>query len=154
MIWSDTHIRNHKELISPFTNNSVQPASYDLHLGDKILVDGELVKLPYVLKPNQFILGTTIEKITLPNNVAAQVDGKSSIGRLGVLVHFTAGWIDPGFSGEITLEMYNVNKEVKLTTGMPIAQIIFQDTYTVAKPYNMTGHYNNQKGPTPSVLKL
>lgn len=148
MIWSDYLIK-HNRLLTPFNDELVQPNSYDLTLDNVIEVDGVKVELPYLMKPNNFILGSTIETVKLPNKVVAQVDGKSSLGRKGLIVHFTAGWIDAGFKGQITLEMMCVNKPILLEAGMKIAQIIFQDAHPSTKLYGeCKNHYQNQKGAT------
>ena len=157
MILSDstiTRLCKEREIITPFIEEAVQPNSYDLHLGGDIIVfdsEGNSHKemLPYTLKKGEFILATTLERVNIPKGIAAQVDGKSSIGRLGTLVHFTAGWIDTGFRGEITLEMYNVLRPLQLYKGMAIAQIIFMEAQ-FSKMYS--GHYQDQSGATESWI--
>lgn len=114
----------------PINNEDIQPASVDLHLAsDLINLDGVEFNLnddDYLLQPGEFILGSTKEYVTLPDNLVAQVDGKSSIGRLGIDIHKTAGWIDPGFHGRITLEIKNDSDKIfRLAEGMNICQIIF-----------------------------
>lgn len=114
----------------PVNIDDIQPASVDLHLAsDLINLDGlefNLKDEDYILQPGQFILGSTSEYVTMPDNLVAQVDGKSSIGRLGIDIHKTAGWIDPGFNGRITLEIKNDSDKVfRLVDGMTICQIIF-----------------------------
>lgn len=158
MMWSDRTIRANRSIIEPFDDNLVQPNSYEVRLADKIIVmrhnsDGVLedveVKLPYVMRKNEFILGSTIERVTIPNGVVVQVDGKSTLGRLGVLVHFTAGLCDSGFCGNITLEMMSFMKPVELTAGMCIAQLVFQDADKCDKLYgSCNNHYQNQSGAT------
>ena len=114
----------------PISNEDIQPASVDLHLADDLInLDGEEFSLKneeYILQPGEFILGSTKEYVTIPDNLVAQVDGKSSIGRLGIDIHKTAGWIDPSFEGRITLEIKNdSDKPFLLVEGMDICQIIF-----------------------------
>ena len=132
-VLSDKDIKNRiNELFnSPISLNDIQPASVDLHLSDELIdLDGVISVLEYgeeyVLQPGEFILGSTSEIVTIPNDLVAQVDGKSSIGRLGVAIHITAGFIDPCFNGNITLEIKNVsNKPFILRKDMSIAQIVF-----------------------------
>ena len=110
---------------------------------------------PFILHPGEFVLGSTYEQITLPNNIAARLEGKSSLGRLGLLTHSTAGFIDPGFSGHVTLELSNVaTLPIKLWPGMKIGQLcFFQLSSPAQNPYG-TGAYANryqgQRGPTAS----
>lgn len=105
------------------------------------------------IAPNEFMLGHTAETVAIPNDICAQVTGKSTLGRLGLLVHSTAGFIDPGFSGQITLELKNMTKmPIWLRAGQRIAQLVFTLTdRTVERPYGHSGlnsHYQNQVGPT------
>lgn len=138
-VLSDKDIKNRiNELFnSPISLNDIQPASVDLHLSDELIdLDGVISVLEYgeeyVLQPGEFILGSTSEIVTIPNDLVAQVDGKSSIGRLGVAIHITAGFIDPCFNGNITLEIKNVsNKPFILRKDMSIAQIVF---FTLSSP--------------------
>lgn len=103
------------------------------------------------LRPGDFILACTHETIRLTPCFAARVEGKSSLGRLGVAVHITAGFIDPGFEGQITLEIANLSPvSVVLHTGMPIAQIVFEPVSPPEHDYSVTGHYLGQTGPTES----
>ncbi len=110
---------------------------------------------PFVLHPGEFVLGSTYEQVTLPDNIAARLEGKSSLGRLGLLTHSTAGFIDPGFSGHVTLELSNVaTLPIKLWPGMKIGQLcFFQLSSPAENPYG-TGTYANryqgQRGPTAS----
>jgi dCTP deaminase len=110
---------------------------------------------PFILHPGEFVLGATYELITLPDDIAARLEGKSSLGRLGLLTHSTAGFIDPGFSGHVTLELSNVaTLPIKLWPGMKIGQLCyFQTSSPVENPYG-TGKYLNryqgQRGPTAS----
>lgn len=161
-----------KELVYPFRDDCLQPASYDVHLGPYFLntktgkrhvawgARGE-----FVLPPGELWLGATLEKFYIPANIAAQVEGRSSWGRLGLLTHITAGFIDPGFVGVITLELYNVNSHPLIlptvfdllsdSTGVePIAQVSFIKLSSKAKePYSVKGHYRNPIGPQLSRLK-
>ena len=110
---------------------------------------------PFVLHPGEFVLGSTFEVVTLPDDIAARVEGKSSLGRLGLLTHATAGFIDPGFSGHVTLELSNVaNLPVTLWPGMKIGQLCFIKMSSASEhPYGSSvygSRYQNQRGPTPS----
>ena len=144
----DRHFRlfdNHKY---PF----IDPAEEQPELTRPFEVgDGE----PFVLHPGEFVLGSTYEGVTLPDDIAARVEGKSSLGRLGLLTHATAGFVDPGFSGHVTLELSNVaTLPIKLWPGMKIGQLcFFQLTSPALHPYgsDATGsHYQGQRGPTAS----
>lgn len=105
----------------------------------------------YRMAPGDFILACTRETIGLNPAIAARVEGKSSLGRLGLAVHVTAGFIDPGFEGQITLEIANLSPaSVILHVGMPIAQIVFETVTPPERDYSVTGHYQGQTGPTPS----
>lgn len=105
----------------------------------------------YVLRSADFLLACTQETIRLSPYMAARVEGKSSLGRLGMAVHITAGFIDPGFEGQITLEIANLAPwAIKLYAGMPIAQIVFEPVNAPEKDYSKTGHYQGQRGPTES----
>jgi dCTP deaminase len=110
---------------------------------------------PFILHPGEFVLGSTYEGVTLPDDVAARLEGKSSLGRLGLLTHSTAGFIDPGFSGHVTLELANVaNLPIKLWPGMKIGQLCFFRLSSSAEhPYGSAQYgsrYQGQRGPTPS----
>jgi dCTP deaminase len=167
--------RNHQIDIIPWNSSQLQPASYDLRLASQFRyfrdwetqrdIDPKLVQEdsvlvstqgePYVLGPGQFVLGSTFERVSLPDNIGARYEGKSSIGRLGLLTHVTAGFIDPGFKGNITLELYNLrNRPIALYPGMRIGQICFYDlTSRAEKPYGWANnHYQEQSGPTPSAV--
>jgi dCTP deaminase len=117
---------------------------------------GRLISLPgYDLRPREFILGCTVETIKLDPTVAARVEGKSSLGRLGLMIHSTAGFIDPGFQGQITLEMTNLAPwDIVLYAGMPIAQLCFEQVSRPERDYSQTGHYQGQTGPTESRYRL
>lgn len=140
----------------------IQPASYDLRLGSSYITSryGELPafsafipKEGLDIPPKTFILMTTLEKVKIPNNICAFLEGRSSVGRTGIFIH-NAGLIDPGFEGQITLEIFNASDEfINLKAGMRICQIIFHqmDDYC-ENPYN--GKYQNQKGATASRLYL
>ena len=118
----------------------------------------ELVKIddePFILHPGEFVLGSTLERLRLPDDVVGRLDGKSSLGRLGLLIHSTAGFIDPGWDGHVTLELSNVdNLPITIYYGMKIGQLSFvQMTEPADTPYG-TGQigskYQGQDGPTPS----
>jgi dCTP deaminase len=110
---------------------------------------------PFILHPGEFVLGSTYEVITLPDDIAARLEGKSSLGRLGLLTHSTAGFIDPGFSGHVTLELSNVaTLPIKLWPGMKIGQFCF---FRLSSPAEHAygserygSRYQGQRGPTPS----
>jgi dCTP deaminase len=110
---------------------------------------------PFILHPGEFVLGSTYEAVTLPDDIAARVEGKSSLGRLGLLTHATAGFVDPGFSGHVTLELANVaTLPIKLYPGMKIGQFcFFRLSSPSAHPYGSERYgsrYQGQRGPTPS----
>ena len=110
---------------------------------------------PLILHPGEFILGSTFEHVTLPNNIAGRIDGKSSLGRLGLLIHSTAGYVDPGWSGNLTLELSNVSKlPIALYPGMKIGQISFvRMTSEVENPYGsekLKSKYQGQTRPEAS----
>lgn len=110
---------------------------------------------PFVLHPGQFVLGSTVEFVQLPDDLSGRLEGKSSLGRLGLLTHSTAGFIDPGFHGHITLELSNVaTLPIMLWPGMKIGQLcLFQLTGPAEHPYGSRqagSHYQGQRGPTPS----
>lgn len=141
-------------------NIQIQPASVDLRLSNKFIdVDAgpEVFRAnEIVLNPGKFILGSTIESVTLSSRFCAQVGGKSSLGRLGITIHQTAGFIDPGFSGAITLELHNAsNTPTRLVAGAFICQIIFFQLRTPCKePYgkNRGSSYLSPSGPEVSRL--
>ena len=110
---------------------------------------------PFILHPGEFVLGSTYEFVTLPNDVAARLEGKSSLGRLGLLTHSTAGFVDPGFKGHVTLELSNVaTLPIKLWPGMKIGQLcFFKLTSPAEHPYGSdkySSRYQGQRGPTAS----
>jgi len=114
---------------------------------------------PFVLHPGEFVLGSTFESVQLPDDLAGRLEGKSSLGRLGLLTHSTAGFIDPGFTGHITLELSNVaNLPITLWPGMKIGQLcLFRLTSPAEHPYGSTAagsRYQGQRGPTPSRAYL
>lgn len=107
------------------------------------------------VRHGEFLLGCTNEVIKLPVDMAARVEGKSSLGRLGIAVHITAGFIDPGFEGQITLEIANLAPwDFILRQNMPIAQIVFEPVNPPDEDYTQTGRYNGQRGPTESRYRL
>lgn len=160
----DTSIRqrlNSRSLVlsPPPEDYAIQPASIDLRLDEEFRNhQGPLAaQRRYAIKPGEFLLGTTIERIEVPNDLVVRVEGKSSLGRKGILIHATAGFIDPGFEGQITLELCNISQErFYLLPGMYICQIsIMQLDQPAARPYGSKGlksHYQNQQGVKPSAL--
>ena len=155
--------------ISPMEREQVQPASVDIRLGNTFSVvedspagviplDGEIryktiTSDTYVLLPNQFVLATTREYFDLPDDLTAFVEGRSSLGRLGLFIQ-NAGWVDPGFQGEITLELYNANRcAIELKAGRRVGQLVFARMDSVAlNPYR--GKYQGQRGATGSRIFL
>jgi len=114
---------------------------------------------PFMLHPGEFVLGSTLEKLTLANDLVARIEGKSSLGRLGLMIHSTAGFIDPGWSGNLTLELANVSRlPITLYFGMRIGQISFQHMTTeVDRPYGskeLSSRYQGQQSPTASRAHL
>ena len=180
MLLSDRDIRSHIEdgrvRLDPFDPDAVQPASVDVRLDRSFrLFDNhrydvidpsedqpDLTRLvemdpdePLVLHPGEFVLGATYERVTLADGVAARLEGKSSLGRLGLLTHSTAGFIDPGFTGHVTLELSNTaTMPIRLWPGMKIGQLCFFTLSTPAdKPYGQGAdgsRYQGQRGPTAS----
>jgi len=162
--------------IDPFEDELVQPSSVDVRLDNLFRVfnntrythidpsvrQDDLTTLvepkegePFVLHPGEFVLGSTLERCTLPDNLAGRLEGKSSLGRLGLLTHSTAGFIDPGFTGHITLELSNVaNLPITLWPGMKIGQLcLLRLTSPAEHPYGSSkagSKYQGQRGPTPS----
>ena len=163
-------------VIDPYDAALMQPASLDVRVDRFFRVfrnnrypfidvkreqEGltELVEVddgdPFILHPGEFVLGSTLERVQLPDDLVARLEGKSSLGRLGLLIHSTAGFIDPGFDGHVTLELSNVaNLPITIYPGMKIGQISFLRMTTAAdNPYGSaaTGSkYQGQRGPTPS----
>lgn len=131
--------------------NRVQPASVDLRVDATVKkIDGETFTLSgkekYVLQPREFLLGSTIESVSIPKDIVARVEGRSSIGRLGVMVHVTAGYIDPGFKGNITLELFNCsNKPFQLKYGDALCQIVFEELSSPCL-YEYDGKYQGDTG--------
>jgi len=149
----DTIVNKGIYLVNPFNEEYLQPNSIDLHLGRELkTVRGKCIDLKgqsYKIKPNEFLLGSTEERIAMPHDLCGHIDGKSSIGRLGVFVHISSGFIDSGFVGNATLEIYNCSdKEFELTNHMPICQILFETlTTSVAMPYGTRdNHYQHSHG--------
>ena len=164
--------------IEPLDPDDIQPSSVDLHLGTTFQVfrnsrypyidpareqKGLMEPVeasreePFVLHPGEFVLGTTIERIVLPDDIVARLEGKSSLGRLGLLIHSTAGYVDPGWDGRLTLELSNVaNLPIVLMPEMAIGQISFmQMTSAVDRPYGTPGlgsKYQGQSDVTPSKM--
>ena len=180
MLLSDRDIRARVDIgdieLDPFTPEMIQPASIDVRLDrffrvfndrqytyvDPAEDQGELTEQfsvaqgePWILHSGEFVLGSTLERVHISSQIAARLEGKSSLGRLGILTHSTAGFIDPGFNGYITLELSNVSPlPVKLWPGMKIGQICFFELSSPAEhPYGsqaLGSHYQGQRGPTPS----
>lgn len=173
MILSDKTIKKRLQngtlQIDPVTSEQIQPASVDLRLGTHYLkmkehqvgfvsLDEEIEYETFenkeiVIPPHSFLLATTMEYIKLPNNLTAFVEGRSSIGRMGLFIQ-NAGWVDPGFEGEITLELYNANRlPIKLLSGWRICQLVLAEMDQVAEnPYK--GKYQGQRKATGSRVYL
>ena len=150
--------------LDPLDRSLIQPASIDVRL-DRLfrLFDNHRYSVidPAADQshPGEFVLGATYELVTLGDDIAARLEGKSSLGRLGLLTHSTAGFIDPGFSGHVTLELSNTaTMPILLYPGMKIGQLCFFDLSSPAEhPYGSEGlgsHYQGQRGPTPSRTHL
>ena len=180
MLLSDRDIRAEIEggrvKVEPFSEKMIQPSSVDVRLDrffrvfenhkysviDPSIEQSELTREVavnpdehFILHPGEFVLASTYEVISLPDDIAGRLEGKSSLGRLGLLTHSTAGFIDPGFSGHITLELSNVaNLPVKLFPGMKIGQLCLIKLSSAAEhPYGSQvygSRYQGQRGPTPS----
>jgi dCTP deaminase len=180
VILSDRTIREEIDAgrigIDPLDKGCIQPSSVDLHLDRYFRVflnhtmrvidvkedQEELTELveigeedSFVLHPGEFVLGSTAERVTLPDDLVARLEGKSSLGRLGLLIHSTAGFVDAGWDGHLTLELSNVaNLPIALYPGMKIGQISFLRMTTPADaPYgsaSVGSKYQGQRGPTPS----
>ena len=180
MILSDRDIR--KEIaagrirIDPFDEDCIQPSSVDLHVdrGFRVFANSrypyidvrrempdltELVEVgdddPFILHPGEFVLGATLERVRVPEDLVARLEGKSSLGRLGLLIHSTAGYVDPGWDGDLTLELSNVaNLPITIYPGMRIGQISFFRLSSPAQaPYGSGASgskYQGQRGPTAS----
>jgi dCTP deaminase len=184
VILSDRSIREElaagRIVIEPLADNSVQPSSVDLRVDRYFRVFRndttpyidpkarqedltELVEVTeggaFILHPGEFVLGSTLERVALPDDLVARLEGKSSLGRLGLLIHSTAGFVDAGWDGHLTLELSNVaNLPIALYPGMKIGQISFLRMTTAAEhPYGSGtagSKYQGQKGPTPSRYYL
>jgi dCTP deaminase len=181
VVLSDGDIRAEIEagriVLDPYVPEAVQPSSVDLHLDNRFRVfrnsrypyidvreeQPELTELveirddePFILHPGEFVLGSTLERVELPNDLVARLEGKSSLGRLGLLIHSTAGYVDPGWEGNLTLELSNVaNLPITLYDGMKIGQISFQ---RLSSPVEMAygdsrlgSRYRGQRDPTASL---
>jgi dCTP deaminase len=171
-----SEIQSGRVAVEPFDEAMIQPSSVDVRLDkffrvfenhkysviDPSIEQAELTREviaeddeAFILHPGEFVLASTYEIITLPDDIAGRLEGKSSLGRLGLLTHSTAGFIDPGFSGHITLELSNVaNLPVKLYPGMKIGQLCLIKLSSPAEhPYGSAiyaSRYQGQRGPTPS----
>ncbi|SDG47736.1 dCTP deaminase [Sinosporangium album] len=180
MLLSDRDILNEIKSgrvgLDPFDPEMVQPSSVDVRLDryfrvfenhryphiDPSVEQPDLTRMvepegdePFILHPGEFVLASTYEAIRLPNDLASRLEGKSSLGRLGLLTHSTAGFIDPGFEGHVTLELSNVaTLPIKLWPGMKIGQLcLFRLSSPAEHPYGSTKYgsrYQGQRGPTPS----
>lgn len=180
MLLSDRDIRREiaqgRVHVDPFDTDMVQPSSIDVRLDrlfrvfenhkypfiDPATEQPELTRMvetsadaPFILHPGEFVLASTYEVMTLPDDIAGRLEGKSSLGRLGLLTHSTAGFIDPGFSGHVTLELSNVaTLPIKLWPGMKIGQLcLFRLESPAEHPYGSDvygSRYQGQRGPTPS----
>ena len=180
MVLSDRTIRRLLDegriQIDPLDESLIQPSSVDVRVDRYFRVFHnarypyidvkepqedltELVEVaddtPFILHPGEFVLGSTLERIRLPDDLVARLEGKSSLGRLGLLIHSTAGFIDPGWDGHVTLELSNVaNLPITIYHGMKIGQISFmQLTEATSTPYgdsSLGSKYQGQRGPTPS----
>jgi dCTP deaminase len=163
-------------IIDPLGEGCIQPSSVDLHIDQYFRVfrnhtqrvidvreaQEDLTELidvgpeaPMILHPGEFMLGSTTERIAIPDDIVGRLDGKSSLGRLGLVIHSTAGFVDAGWDGHITLELSNVaSLPITLYPGMKIGQIsFFQMTTPADRPYGSEGlgsKYSGQRGPTPS----
>ena len=184
MILSDRSIKESiasgRIVITPYDESLVQPASIDIRLDGRFLVfrnykhscidpkalQKDLTEMvtvahgdPFIVHPGEFILGNTVERVKLGDDLVARLEGKSSLGRLGLIVHATAGYVDPGFDGNITLELSNVaNLPIRLYPGMKVGQISFFAMTTPAdRPYGSPGlgsKYKGQTAPTASKMHL
>jgi len=169
-------IDNQRVAIEPFDPGMIQPSSIDVRLDrwfrvfenhryphiDPSIEQADLTRLiepeadePFILHPGEFVLGSSYEVVSLPDDIAGRLEGKSSLGRLGLLTHSTAGFIDPGFSGHVTLELSNVaTLPIKLFPGMKIGQLcLFRLSSPAEHPYGSEKYgsrYQGQRGPTPS----
>ena len=180
MILSDRSIREELEagriVIDPLDKDCIQPSSVDLHIDrffrvflnhtmGHIDVKEDLEELTelveigeddvFMLHPGEFVLGSTAERVALPDDLVARLEGKSSLGRLGLLIHSTAGFVDAGFDGHLTLELSNVaNLPITIYPNMKIGQIsFFRLTSEAENPYGsgaLGSKYQGQRGPTPS----
>lgn len=180
MLLSDRDIKKEidagRVVIEPYEASMIQPSSIDVRLDrlfrlfdnhkypfiDPAEEQPELTRLvevepdeAFILHPGEFVLGSTYETFSLPADIAARVEGKSSLGRLGLLTHATAGFVDPGFAGHVTLELSNVaTLPIKLWPGMKIGQLcFFRLTSPAEHPYGSErygSHYQGQRGPTAS----
>ncbi len=180
VVLSDRTIREELKkgriIIDPLDDGCIQPSSVDLHVDQHfrlfrnhsmrvidvqedledltelvVVADGDAL----ILHPGEFVLGSTRERVTLPDDLVARLEGKSSLGRLGLLIHSTAGFVDAGWDGHLTLELSNVaNLPITVYPGMKIGQISFLQMTTAAEnPYGSKGlgsKYQGQRGPTPS----
>jgi len=131
-----------------------KPESFATEMRTVMVANGD----PFIVQPGEFVLGVTQETITVPDDLVVRVEGRSSLGRLGIIIHSTAGFVDPGFSGTITLEISNLNRlPVALYPGMRVCQIAFEEMSSPAEqPYHSkpNSKYQNQVLPEESRLSL
>lgn len=184
MVLSDRTIKEElaagRIIVEPHDPRDIQPASIDLHLDRKLLVfrNSRLPYIdlrkplpelmegleipgddPFILHPGEFVLASTLERIALPHDIVARLEGKSSLGRIGLLIHSTTGYVDPGWDGHLTLELSNVARlPITLYYGMRIGQISFlRMTTPVDRPYGskeLGSRYQGQKDPTASLVHI
>lgn len=173
MILSDKTLMNMIDkktlIVHPLDKEQIQPASIDIRIGntysiledlpsgiihlDKEIKYKQIIADKYILLPGQFVLATTMEYFELPDNITAFVEGRSSLGRMGLFIQ-NAGWVDPGFKGEITLELFNANRcAIELNVGRRVGQLVFAKLDDKAlNPYR--GKYQGQRGATGSKVYL
>lgn len=180
MILSDKDIIEKIEkgelVVRPFLRKNVQPSTLDVCLSKTLRVFDnfklgvidprkgadptqvvEMGEEGFVIHPGEFVLGSTVEEIEMPLDLAAKLEGRSSLGRLGLVIHATAGYVDPGFSGDLTLEISNISRTpIRIYSEMRIAQLCFYNMSSpVERPYGAPGlgsKYQGQKGPTSSKI--
>jgi dCTP deaminase len=149
----DLRLGNEFRLFKTGVESHIDPSKTDLESSTELIriEDGK----NYILHPGEFVLGATKECVQLPDDIAARIDGRSSLGRLGIIVHSTAGHIDPGFSGNLTLEITNIGKlPVSIYPGMKFCSLIFEQISSkVEKPYSKKGKYYGSTGPMSSKIK-
>lgn len=152
----DLRCGNHFKLYEHTKFPLLDPANPATFENCSRLIEIQKPNTPFIIQPNDFMLGVTLEKITLPDDLVARVEGRSSLGRLGIIVHSTAGFVDPGFSGTITLEITNINRmPVALYPGMRVCQLAFETLTSPAEvdySKKKTQKYQNQVFPEESRI--